>query len=166
MVGVYASISHADAIGASSAAIRPAIVIPALRRESGCRASPEFRKEIGLQLICDLVLVAIVIQMDGVRSRTEVFTEAGEQGVAAGVVQSAAALAQDPQLKSRRFLVELSHPDSAKTVSDASPIRLSATPPGYNRPAPLPGQDNDYVYGELLGLSEREMAELKKQKVI
>ena len=100
------------------------------------------------------------------RPAPEVMTLLQSNGVAAGVVQSAAALAQDPQLKSRRFFIELGHPDSAKTVSDASPIRLSATPPGYNRPAPLPGQDNDYVYRELLGLSEREMAELKKQGVI
>jgi benzylsuccinate CoA-transferase BbsF subunit len=89
-----------------------------------------------------------------------------KNGVAAGVVQSAADLAGDPQLKERGFFIELDHPEMGKTVSDASPIRLSATPPQYSRPAPLPGQDNDYVYRELLRLSEAEMTELKKQGVI
>jgi len=28
------------------------------------------------------------------------------------------------------------------------------------------GQDNEYVYGELLGLSETELTELKKQGII
>ena len=88
------------------------------------------------------------------------------QGVAAGVVQSAGDLAQDPQLKERGFFIELDHPQMGKTVSDGTPIRLSATPPGYSRPAPLPGQDNAYVYGEILGLSKSEINELKKQGVI
>jgi benzylsuccinate CoA-transferase BbsF subunit len=83
------------------------------------------------------------------------------QGVAAGVVQDARDLAKDPQLKQRGFFVELD-----KTVADANPIRLSATPPRYRRPAPPPGRDNDYVYGGLLGLTEGEITRLKEQGVI
>jgi benzylsuccinate CoA-transferase BbsF subunit len=89
-----------------------------------------------------------------------------EQGVAAGVAQSASDLAQDPQLRERGFFIELDHPQLGKTVSDAVPIRLSDTPPRYTRPAPLLGHDNDYVYGELLGLSEVELTELKEQGII
>ncbi len=88
-----------------------------------------------------------------------------KQGVAAGVVQSARDLAQDPQLKHRGFFVELEHPEMGRTISDATPIRLSETPPRY-RPAPLPGQDNEYVYGELLGLSKGEINRLKEQGAI
>jgi crotonobetainyl-CoA:carnitine CoA-transferase CaiB-like acyl-CoA transferase len=89
-----------------------------------------------------------------------------KKGVAAGVVQSAADLAGDPQLKERGFFVELDHPEMGKTISDASPVRLSASPPQYRHPAPLPGQDNGYVYGELLGLSKDEVNKLRKQGVI
>ena len=89
-----------------------------------------------------------------------------KQGVAAGVVQDASDLAQDPQLKERGFFIELNHPELGKTISDAVPIRLSDTPARYTRPAPLLGQDNDYVYGELLGMSDGELAELKKQGII
>ncbi len=89
-----------------------------------------------------------------------------ERGVAAGVVQSAHDLAQDPQLKERGFFVELDHPELGKTISDAVPIRLSDTPPRYTRAAPVLGQDNDHVYGKLLGLSRDELAELKKQGVV
>jgi len=89
-----------------------------------------------------------------------------KNGVAAGVVQNARDLAQDPQLKERGFFIELDHPEMGKIISDATPIRLSDTPPGYSRPAPLPGQDNDYVYGELLGLSGGEINRLKEQRVI
>jgi crotonobetainyl-CoA:carnitine CoA-transferase CaiB-like acyl-CoA transferase len=88
------------------------------------------------------------------------------QGVAAGVVKDASDLAKDPQLKQQGFFIELDHPELGKTVSDAVPIRLSDTPARYTRAAPILGQDNDYVYGELLGLSEDELAKLKKQGII
>jgi benzylsuccinate CoA-transferase BbsF subunit len=96
----------------------------------------------------------------------EVMALLQKSGVAAGVVQSAADLANDPQLRERGFFIELDHPEVGKTVSDASPVRLSDTPARYTRAASLPGQDNDYVYGELLGLSKQEMAELRQRGVI
>jgi crotonobetainyl-CoA:carnitine CoA-transferase CaiB-like acyl-CoA transferase len=96
----------------------------------------------------------------------EVMTLLQREGVAAGVVQDASDLAQDPQLKERGFFIELDHPELGKTISDAVPIRLSHTPARYRRAAPVRGQDNDYVYGKLLGLSRDELAKLKKQGII
>ena len=96
----------------------------------------------------------------------EVMTLLQKKGIAAGVVQSARDLVQDPQLKHRGFFVELDHPEMGKTISDATPIRLSDSPPRYRLPAPLLGQDNNYVYGELLGMSRAELAKLKEQGVI
>jgi crotonobetainyl-CoA:carnitine CoA-transferase CaiB-like acyl-CoA transferase len=81
--------------------------------------------------------------------------------VAAGVVQNDADLAQDPHLKERGFFIELD-----KTISEATPIRLSHAPAKYRRVAPTLGQDNDYVYGELLGMGEGELVNLKKQGII
>jgi len=89
-----------------------------------------------------------------------------ERGVAAGVVQNASDLANDPQLKARGFFVELDHPELGKTMSDATPVRLSGTPAKYNRAAPTLGQDNDYVYKQLLGMSGNEVAELGERGVI
>ena len=96
----------------------------------------------------------------------EVMALLQEQGVAAGVVQDASDLAQDPQLKERGFFIELDHPELGKTISDATPIKLSDTPARYTRAAPVLGQDNDYVYGELLGMNGDEVAELRQQGII
>jgi benzylsuccinate CoA-transferase BbsF subunit len=96
----------------------------------------------------------------------EVMAALQEQNVAAGVVQDAADLARDPQLRERGFFIELEHPETDVKAADASPIHLSETPARYVRAAPLPGQDNYYVYGELLGLGEAEIARLKAQGVI
>jgi benzylsuccinate CoA-transferase BbsF subunit len=92
-------------------------------------------------------------------SAEEVMALLQGEGVAAGVVQNAADLAQDHHLKERGFFVELD-----KTISEATPIRLSHAPAKYRRAAPTLGQDNDYVYGELLSISE--LVNLKKQGII
>jgi len=96
----------------------------------------------------------------------EVMARLQEQGIAAGVVQDASDLANDPQLRARGFFVELDHPELGKTIFDATPIKLSDTPARYSRAAPVLGQDNDYIYSELLGMSQDEVAELREQGVI
>lgn len=96
----------------------------------------------------------------------EVMSTLQQQGVAAGVVQDASDLAKDPQLRDRGFFIELDQPGSGRTISDAMPIKLSDTPPRYFRAAPRHGQDNDYVYKGLLGMSEKELAGLREQGVI
>ena len=88
------------------------------------------------------------------------------QEVAAGVVQDASNLAKDPQLRARGFFIELDHPELGKTISDAMPIRLSDTPAKYSRAAPVRGQDNDYVYKQLLGMGEGELAKLRQQGIV
>ncbi|MFC1593049.1 CaiB/BaiF CoA transferase family protein [Candidatus Omnitrophota bacterium] len=87
-------------------------------------------------------------------------------GVSAGVVQNARDLVGDPQLKAREFFIGLCHPELGDTISDATPVRLSDTPARYNQSAPVLGQDNDYVYHKLLGLSKEEIDILKKQGII
>jgi benzylsuccinate CoA-transferase BbsF subunit len=111
------------------------------------------------------VLDALIGEWTQTHTPEEVMVLLQKQGVAAGVVQDARDLAKDPQLKERGFFIELDHPEMGKTISDANPIRLSDSPPRYH-PAPLLAQDNGYVYGELLGLSQGEMDGLKEQGVI
>jgi benzylsuccinate CoA-transferase BbsF subunit len=96
----------------------------------------------------------------------EVMARLQECGVAAGVVQSAADLAADPQLRGRGFFVEQDSPHGGKIVSDATPIRLSAAPAAYARAAPVTGQDNDYVYRKLLGMGEGELVGLREAGII
>jgi len=85
-----------------------------------------------------------------------------KNGVACSVVQDAGDLARDPQLKARGFFVK----NKDISLTDASPIRIEHNGADYSRPAPAPGQNNDYVYGDLLGLSKKEISSLKKNGVI
>jgi benzylsuccinate CoA-transferase BbsF subunit len=87
-------------------------------------------------------------------------------GVPAGVVQSAEDLANDPQLKEREFFRSLKHPILGETCSDASPIRFREASKVEWKAAPLLGQDNQYVYVELLGLTESELSSYVEKGVI
>jgi len=99
-------------------------------------------------------------------SAEEVMALLQDQGVAAGVVQDASDLVNDPQLRMRDFFVELEHPQLGRTISDATPIRLSDARARYNRTAPVLGQDNNYVYNQLLGMSEDEITGLRQEGII
>lgn len=77
-------------------------------------------------------------------------------GVPAGVVQNVRDLLEgDPHLAARGFYTWLDRPDGGGRfpVEGVAP-RFSAVPTGVQRPAPVLGQDNDYVLQHLLGLSE------------
>jgi benzylsuccinate CoA-transferase BbsF subunit len=76
-------------------------------------------------------------------------------GIAAGVVQSAADLACDPQLVHRGQSVFLDHPEVGRQRYDAPAFHLSASP-AQLRPVPTLGQHNPYVFKELLRLSDTE----------
>jgi benzylsuccinate CoA-transferase BbsF subunit len=109
-------------------------------------------------------LDALMAAWTGERSAAEVMSRLQENGVAAGVVQDAADLARDPQLKARGFLI--ARPWPGQPFTDAIPVRLSESKAAYRRPAPHPGRDNDEVYGRLLGMAPEEMAALREAGVI
>lgn len=62
--------------------------------------------------------------------------------------------------------VEMEHPFTGKEIIPNVLWRLSDTPGAARTHAPLIGQHNDYVFKELLGRSEDEVASLAEEKVI
>jgi benzylsuccinate CoA-transferase BbsF subunit len=87
-------------------------------------------------------------------------------GVPAAVVQNIAALDGDPQLAHRQHYARLQHPKIGTNVIDNYGFRLSATPGGVRAPSPLLGEHNAYVLGELLGMSQEEIARLAAAGVV
>jgi crotonobetainyl-CoA:carnitine CoA-transferase CaiB-like acyl-CoA transferase len=87
-------------------------------------------------------------------------------GVAAGASLNVKDLVSDPQFKARRFFVEMKHPVLGKMTLPGLPWRPEVRQKGNYSSPPLLGEHNDYIFGELLGLTNEEIARLKEEKVI
>jgi crotonobetainyl-CoA:carnitine CoA-transferase CaiB-like acyl-CoA transferase len=92
-------------------------------------------------------------------------------GVAAGVCQGAAERCDaDPQLAHLNWLSEVTGTAIGRWPVAEVPVKLERTPTYIggrpDRGAPMYGEDNEYVYGELLGLSSVQIARLAEDHVI
>ena len=82
--------------------------------------------------------------------------------IPAGVVQNGLSLVvDDPQMAHRGWTVERDHPVIGPHLTDGLQVRFSRTPAHRDRPGPLLGEANDYVFAELLGMNDDEIAELQ-----
>lgn len=86
-------------------------------------------------------------------------------GVPAGVVESCEDMLKDPQLKFRDNFWWLEQKEVGAFPTFGEPFLLSETPARPRRPAPLIGEHTEYVCRELLGIPEKEYAELLAAKV-
>jgi crotonobetainyl-CoA:carnitine CoA-transferase CaiB-like acyl-CoA transferase len=72
----------------------------------------------------------------------------------------------DPRTSSWGLWPEVEHDEIGKVRVEGIPIHMSETDWSITRGAPCLGNDNDFVYSSLLGLSQDEIADLKERKVI
>ncbi len=89
-----------------------------------------------------------------------------QAGVAAMQVQSYADVLSDEHLVQRGLFETLTRPVTGTHPYPGFPVKLSETPLSIRRPAPTLGQDNEYVLGELLGMTEQEIGQLAGDEVI
>ena len=89
-----------------------------------------------------------------------------EANVSSGVVQNAEDLANDPHLLARNHFEEIIHPLHGTTKTDKCPIKFKGSSEGPWKASPLLGEDNHYVYRELLGLSEDAINSYMKRGII
>ena len=80
-------------------------------------------------------------------------------GIAAGVVQSGQDMSNDPQLEYRQFYWWFDHPEIGDFIYGGMPVKLSKTHYELRR-APMLGEHNEYVYTQLLGISDEEFVQL------
>jgi benzylsuccinate CoA-transferase BbsF subunit len=73
---------------------------------------------------------------------------------------------KDIHSKERDLFVTIQHPEIGKRLVVAPPWKFSGTPARTPRAAPLLGEHNQYVLGELLGMSQQEIDELIKEQVV
>lgn len=86
-------------------------------------------------------------------------------GVPAGMVRTPADIYDDPQLHYRHHFATLRHREVGDEIYERPPFILSRTPARLNSAAPCLGEHSDYVYKEILGFSQDEIARFKEDGV-
>ena len=104
-------------------------------------------------------------------TRTQDANAAAERLQAAGVAAHASwttpEIAADPHLRARGAIQEVAEPDGKLRAAVGVPMRLSkGAGIGIHSGTPRLGEHEDYVYGDLLGLSRAERSALEGNEVI
>ncbi|MBU6165106.1 MAG: CoA transferase [Alphaproteobacteria bacterium] len=107
----------------------------------------------------------------GAWTRTLTIAELEERMIAAGVPAGKlfrpADMLADPHFQAREAIIGVPHPRWGEVKMQNVFPKLSATPGSVRRRAPETiGQDNDAVYGELLGLDAAALADLRQRGII
>ena len=72
----------------------------------------------------------------------------------------------DPHFEAREAIIERDHPRHENFKMQNVAPRLSATPGHVEWVGPELGEHNEMVYGELLGMDSRTMADLEERGII
>lgn len=100
-----------------------------------------------------------------IRSRWEVMNILQSHDVPAGVVETGEDLVtRDENYRSYEYYIELPYRDG-RAYCENTMLGFSDTPCRVRHAAPEMGQHNDYVYGELLGMSEDEIVQCYVEEV-
>jgi crotonobetainyl-CoA:carnitine CoA-transferase CaiB-like acyl-CoA transferase len=87
-------------------------------------------------------------------------------GVPAGVVENAADLYVDPQLRHRGLFWPMEHSEMGMFTHLGASLNLSKTPARAEAPSPCLGEHNEYVLTRILGKTDEEFVELLASGVL
>ncbi|HUW10347.1 MAG TPA: CoA transferase [Anaerolineae bacterium] len=108
---------------------------------------------------------AMISEWTRQKRKLEAMEELGRADVPAGAVLSTVELAADPYLRERGMFVTVDHPVRGPILMPGFPLKMSASSVPI-LPAPILGQHNEEVYGDMLGISADEIERLGQAGVI
>jgi benzylsuccinate CoA-transferase BbsF subunit len=94
------------------------------------------------------------------RAPEDVMTVLQAAGVPAGMVENAADLFEDRQLRERGLFWPMEHSEMGMFTHLGSSLVLSKTPAHASTPSPCMGEHNEYVLTKILGKTDEEFVEL------
>ncbi|MBJ7596604.1 MAG: CoA transferase [Candidatus Nephthysia bennettiae] len=100
------------------------------------------------------------------RTTAEWIERMNATGCPGGPIYDMEQVYKDEHVLARQMLVEVDHPRAGRVKDIGIPVKLSATPGGIHRPAPVLGQHTEEVLTLLLGLPAEEVARLRDLGVI
>ena len=87
-------------------------------------------------------------------------------GVAAGAVLTTGEFVEDEHIKARGFMESFDHPVVGEKFYPGVPFKMSLTPGYIHRPAPCLGADTEYIFKNLLGLSDEYIKQLDDEGIL
>jgi crotonobetainyl-CoA:carnitine CoA-transferase CaiB-like acyl-CoA transferase len=106
-----------------------------------------------------------IAEWTSARSKAEIVGALGGE-VPVGPVNTIADIASDPHVKAREMLADVDHPGTDRLVTIAgTPIKLTRTPGGVRRRAPMFGEHTDDVLREA-GYADEQIEKLRADEVI
>jgi crotonobetainyl-CoA:carnitine CoA-transferase CaiB-like acyl-CoA transferase len=109
---------------------------------------------------------ALVEDWAASRTRAEIFAATGEHKVPSAPVRDLHEVLANDHLAGRGMLEVIDHPALGRITVPNSPLLYHGTPRTPAEPSHAIGADNAAVYGQMLGLSASEVAELKAEGAI
>ena len=107
----------------------------------------------------------LISRWTGSRSAYEIMDTLQDRGVAATPVLSSEGIFNDPHYQYRGLLELVDHPSTGPYFLPALAWKMSQTPGGVRWASPRLGEHNAVVYRELLGMSEKEIADMEAEGV-
>jgi len=86
-----------------------------------------------------------------------------KEGISAGAVLDQRDAYNDPHFRERKFFEKVEHEDCGIHRYPGMLWKLSETPVGIRKPPIRLGEDNEYIYKGVIGISDEEYAELEKE---
>lgn len=88
------------------------------------------------------------------------------EGIPCGPLNTVDKVIEDPQIKAREMIVESVHSVAGAVKMAGIPIKLSLTPGAVEKPAPLLGQHTQEILQDMLGLTNEQIIDMRKKKVL
>jgi CoA:oxalate CoA-transferase len=96
----------------------------------------------------------------------EIFAIAKERRIPLAPVRNVDEVMHDPHMHERGFLDDIEHDEIGPITVPTSALRFHGADRRVTTPSPKLGQHNEEIYGDWLGLSAGEIAQLKAGGVI
>lgn len=110
-------------------------------------------------------IFSLIAEWTRQHSKFEVMRILGEVGVPCGAVLDSGDVLANEHLKARGMIRTIEHPTRGSFTMPGCAVQLSESPVDV-RPSPLLGQHNSEILGNLLGLSNIDLANLKETGII
>ncbi len=112
------------------------------------------------------VLEPILTQAMKTRTTKEWVEELEQMGIPCGPVNKIDQVASNAQVKARNMIIDVKHPDAGTFKVVNTPFKFSRTPYKAEHAAPDLGEHTQDILASLLGMTQEEIDELKKSRVI